>query len=365
MINKRDTHESTPGTCQGQRENLLAAVHFERPETIPMIFHINPASWQHYPQDALQALMAEHPLLFPNFTPSHVPIIPDFSPVQRKDQPYTDPWGCVWHTSEDGITGTVTEHPLADWAAFEHYRAPDPDQTDGLSPIDWNRVAQAVCESKAQGKLVQTGLRHGHTFLQLCDLRGYMALMYDMADDEPRLWRLIGMLEEFNQSLIQRYVRLGAEWVSYPEDLGMQVGPMLAPRHFRKYIKPSYQRLMRPALDAGCIVHMHSDGDIRLLVDDMVDSGVQVVNLQDLVNGIDWIAARFAGKVCIELDIDRQEITFGGRPADIDALIREEVTKLGRKEGGLMMIYGLYPGVPLENVKALMDAMDKYATYYS
>jgi hypothetical protein len=30
-----------------------------------------------------------------------------------------------------------------------------------------------------------------------------------------------------------------------------------------------------------------------------------------------------------------------------------------------MMIYGLYPGVPLANVKALMDAMDKYATYYS
>ena len=29
------------------------------------------------------------------------------------------------------------------------------------------------------------------------------------------------------------------------------------------------------------------------------------------------------------------------------------------------MIYGLYPGVPLENVRALMDAMEKYATYHS
>lgn len=28
------------------------------------------------------------------------------------------------------------------------------------------------------------------------------------------------------------------------------------------------------------------------------------------------------------------------------------------------MIYGLYPGVPLENVKAVMDAMEKYAVYY-
>lgn len=30
-----------------------------------------------------------------------------------------------------------------------------------------------------------------------------------------------------------------------------------------------------------------------------------------------------------------------------------------------MMIYGLYPGVPVKNIKALMDAMEKYAGYYS
>ena len=284
--------------------------------------------------------------------------------MQRRDEPYRDPWGCVWHTSEDGITGTVTEHPLADWAAFADYRRPIPTGRTACGRSTGRRSPRTSKTRKAQGKLLQTGLRHGHTFLQLCDIRGYQALMYDMADDDPRLRRLIAMLEEFNLAVVERYLAAGAEWMSYPEDLGMQVGPMVSPRHFRKYIRPSYQRLMRPALDAGCVVHMHSDGDIRLLVDDMLEAGVEVINLQDLVNGIDWIAARFAGKVCIDLDIDRQQITFGGTPAEIDALIREEVTKLGRKEGGLMMIYGLYPGVPMANVKALMDAMERYATCF-
>ena len=348
-----------------QRENILRAVRFEQPESIPMSFVINPASWQHYPQDALQELLAEHPLLFPGFVPSDIKIVPYFSPVQRKDRPYTDPWGCVWQTSEDGITGTVTGHPLADWAAFEAYQAPDPELTDGLGPIDWQEAARRIGRSRAGGELAMCGLRHGHTFLQLCDLRGYQALTYDMADSEPRLERLIAMLEEFNLAIIQRFIRLGAEWLSYPEDLGMQVGPMLSPRHFRKYIRPSYQRLMKPALESGAIVHMHSDGDIRLLVDDMLASGIEVLNLQDLVNGLDWIAERFAGKVCLELDIDRQEITYAGSPAQIDALIRTEVQQLGRKEGGLMMIYGLYPGLPLENVRALMDAMERYAGYYA
>ena len=122
-----------------------------------------------------------------------------------------------------------------------------------------------------------------------------------------------------------------------------------------------YQKMLEPVRQAGKIIHMHSDGDIRLLAEDIIDGGCQVLNLQDLVNGIDWIAENLKGKVCIELDVDRQNVTFDGTPQEIDDLIREEVEKLSAPEGGLMMIYGLYPGVPLENVRALMDAMTKYA----
>lgn len=165
--------------------------------------------------------------------------------------------------------------------------------------------------------------------------------------------------------IVRRYLDMGVERMGYAEDLGMQVGPMLSPAHFRTYIKPVYQRLMRPARERGVIVHMHSDGDIRLLADDLIEGGVQVINLQDLVNGIDWIAARFAGRICVDLDIDRQLVTAKGTPEQIDALIREEVSKIGGKRGGLMMTYGWYPGVPLENARAVMDAMETYALFYS
>ncbi|MBM6920442.1 hypothetical protein H6A12_04640 [Phocea massiliensis] len=127
-----------------------------------------------------------------------------------------------------------------------------------------------------------------------------------------------------------------------------------------EHYKPSYQRMMKLARDKGKIVHMHSDGDIRLLIDELIDGGVDIINLQDLVNGVDWIAERFKGRVCIDLDIDRQSVTPYGTPEDIDRLIRTEVETLSSKDGGLMMIYGLYPGVPIENVKALMDAMERY-----
>ena len=186
-----------------------------------------------------------------------------------------------------------------------------------------------------------------------------------MTDKQVKFWRLIEMVETFNAGIVQRYLDIGSEIICYPEDLGMQRGPMISPQHYRAYIKPTYERLIAPANQAGCLVHMHSDGDIRDFVDDLISSGVDALNLQDLVNGIDWIGANLKGRVCIDLDIDRQQITRFGNSEQIDRLIHEEVEKLGSRNGGLMMIYGLYPGVPLENVKAIMDAMERYASYYT
>ena len=140
---------------------------------------------------------------------------------------------------------------------------------------------------------------------------------------------------------------------------------MVSPELFRRWIKPVYQRLIAPAREAGCIIHMHSDGDVRALSEDLIEGGVQVLNLQDLVNGIEWIRDTLKGRVCIDLDVDRQRITRFGTPAEIDAHIRHAVETLGSPDGGLMMIHGLYPGPPLANVKALMDALEGYAAYYA
>ena len=359
----RETGRKGLQSIMKRRDNMFRAIRFERPEYIPMAFCINQACWHHYDQNALQDLMEAHPFLFPNFTRQEK-VTPHYGLNARKDEPFTDPWGCVWETSENGITGSVHGHPLADLQAVSGYAPPDPMTTDGLYTVDWDKTAARVRRQKENGDLVCGSLPHGHTFLRLQDIRGYENLLFDMIDEPPELAQLIGMVESFNYQYVLKWLELEPDMMSYPEDLGMQVGPMLSPDQFRKYIKPVYQKIMKPARDAGCIVHMHSDGDIRTLVDDLIDGGVEVINLQDLVNGIDWIAEKFAGHTCIDLDIDRQQVTARGTPEQIDSLIREEVTKLGSKAGGLMMIYGLYPGVPLENVSALMDAMEKYALHY-
>jgi len=344
---------------------MLRTIRFDRPDYIPMVFHINEACWYHYPAEALKEMMAEHKFLFPDFATGPGRVELDYTIPERAGRPFTDGWGCVWETSMDGIVGTVTKHPLESWDHFDNFTAPDPLVDSGKGAVDWEKVREDIEQAKAHGEFTVGGLRHGHTFLQLIDIRGYENLMFDMFDDDPRLCKLVAMVEEFNSAVIGHYLDIGVDMMTYAEDLGAQIGPMISPEMFYKYIKPSYERLMKPAHDAGCIVHMHSDGHIHELVEGLIDGGAAVLNLQDLVNGIDWIKERLKGRVCIDLDIDRQKITANGSPEQVDALIREEVEKLGGRDGGLMMIYGLYPGVPLENAKALMDAMEKYAFYYA
>ncbi|KPK40108.1 MAG: hypothetical protein AMJ65_10895 [Phycisphaerae bacterium SG8_4] len=344
--------------------NTLRAIRFERPDYIPVVFWINPACWHHYPRDVLIDLMADHKILFPDFDAENEPEV-ELAPFERRGAPHTDAWGCVWQTTDDGITGAVTGHPLADWSDFEGFVGPDPDLTNGVLSIDWAAVRDRVVTAKADGKHYTGSLEHGHAFQRLSYIRGYENLLLDMADSEPRLRRLIEMVETFNAEIVRRYLDCGVAMMRYPEDLGMQSGPMLSPDNFRSYIKPMYEHLMAPAREAGCLVHMHSDGDIRDLVADITISGVDALNLQDLVNGIDWIAANLKGRVCIDIDIDRQQITRFAAPEQIDGLVRQEVEVLGSRQGGLMMIYGLYPGVPLENARAVADAMERYAGFYT
>lgn len=347
------------------RENILRAARFEMPERIPVSCGISSACWGQYPQNALQDLMAGHPLLFPDFQKKEEKIAPNYAPWRRAQQPYTDSWGCIWKSAQNGITGAVVKHAISDWGLFSEYVPPSPEQHDGWGPINWADIKKNTAKAREQGRLAKGNLRHGHTFLTLTYLRGYENLLFDMCDEHPQLPALVDMVEEFNYGLVVRYIDAGVEWMGYPEDLGMQQGPMLNPDQFRQYIRPTYQRLVTPAREAGCVIHMHSDGDIRQLTPDLMDVGIDVINLQDLVNGIDWIAENLKGRVCVDLDIDRQSITPFGTPDEIDDHIRLAVEKLGSSKGGLMLTYGLFPGVPLENIGALMDAMEKYSQHFS
>ena len=124
-----------------ERENILRTIYFKNPEYIPVTYAINNSYYfENDPEDVLD-FKARHPLLFPGFErPARGTFLPwlkeNLPLVARKDEPFIDDFGCLWETTIDGLTGTVTKHPLADIDQFSNYRFPNPEVCMGIGPVN-------------------------------------------------------------------------------------------------------------------------------------------------------------------------------------------------------------------------------------
>ncbi|MCM8768349.1 MAG: hypothetical protein NC911_01495 [Candidatus Omnitrophica bacterium] len=289
----------------------------------------------------------------------HVKVSTGRDEQQRIGAKSEDKWGCVWAYQQDYLVGQVVQHPLADWERLKEYVPPDPEDY-----TDWKKAAQDIREAKTKGVLASGGIDHGFFFLLLTYLRGYQNAMIDFAEQPPCLFELIEIIEDYWVKVVKKWIDLGVDVVNFGDDLGLQFSLPISPATWRRLIKPSYQKLFRLCREKRVQVRFHTDGRVVEIMEDLVECGVSILNPQDLVNGLDNLARLLKGRVCIELDIDRQSITFSGTPQDIKKHIFTCVEKLGSPQGGLFLIFGAYPGIPGENLAAVIEACEQYHNYW-
>ncbi len=347
-----------------ERENYLRNVRFQGPEWMPCRVAICDASWDQW-RGEMEEVVMRHPRIFPDFKPGERDFdsyrFPDF---RRAGERFKDAWGCVWECAVDGIVGIVVEHPISSWDKLDSYIPPDAEVQWDRGPADWDGAKRSAERARAEGKLVTGGFPHGFLFMRLYYLRGFENFMIDVATGDGRLERLIEIVQSYNRTLLRKWLDIGVDVMVFGDDLGAQRSSILSPEDFRRWIAPGYRELMEPCRRAGVEVYLHSDGHILELMDDIISSGVTIVNPQDLVNGIEELEREVKGRVCIDLDVDRQSVVPYGSRAEIRELIEEEVKRLGSPKGGLSLICGIYPPTPPENVDALCSAMEEFQTYW-
>jgi uroporphyrinogen decarboxylase len=319
----------------GMHEDRLKAALFQGPEYIPVGVGMLPAAWMKY-REALDEIVARHPILFGE----HKKGDQDYDAVSGRyvAGAHVDPWGCVWSNLRSGMDSITTGHPLPTRESIHSLKAPEEDM----------------------------GFVHGFMFLRLTDLRGFNEMMVDFAEEPPELQMLLDVVRDYN--LRQGEILLdsleGEGQIAYfGDDLGMQDSLPMSPETWRKYLKPCFAAIYKPFRDAGHYVYMHTDGHILEIIPDLVECGVNIVNPQFRANKIDVLAKTCRGKVCYDLDLDRQMFPFCS-PSDIDAHIEESVRKLGSPEGGLWVKAEVGPDVPLENVEAICVALEKYRGFW-
>lgn len=282
------------------------------------------------------------------------------SPGREAYSEETDRWGCHWiYPPLEALDGQCIGHPVASWSDFTKYQPPDPDDF-----TDWEAAKGDIEKTKSAGNVAHGHTDHGFIFLRLTYLRGFENFMLDVAEGRPELDKLIGIAENYWFEVVRRWGDIGVDVIGFGDDLGLQQALPISPDSWRKYIKPSYKRIFSYCRSNGVYIYLHTDGYIVDIIPDLIECGVSTLNPQDLVNGLDNIRRLAKGKVFIHLDIDRQKITVFGTPEEIDAHILNCIRTLGSPQGGLSMIWEVYPATPLESIEAAAKAMDKYAIYW-
>ena len=345
------------------KENYLRAAEMREPEWIPCAVSISPPLWHRY-RERMEDLVLRHPTIFGEHRKGSRDF-DDFG-IRRKGNEVTDEWGCVWGFLVDGLQGQVVKHPLEDWEALDSYEPPDPlllnnVPEEGAPPSldSFDKARDEVEDNKRRGKLAVGHCSHGFMFQRLYYLRGFSNLMKDFASEPPQLKKLIDIVLDYNMKVIGRWLDVGLDLLVFGDDVGIQDRLPIHPVKFRRYLIPAYSRMFMAAREKDVHVFLHSDGHIMEVAEDLIDAGVSILNPQDLVNGVDDIRRRLKGKVCIDLDIDRQKIVPFGKPQEVKRHIRRVVSALNSPEGGFMMTAGIYPPTPLENIEALCEALEE------
>jgi hypothetical protein len=311
----------------------IRAIEFRRPAHIPVRVSLLPATWMRY-RERLEDVVILHPLIFGRYERGSR----DFDAVSGTYAAgrHIDAWGCEWSNIAPGRDGLVTGHPVP--------------------------TRQAVHSLKAPSE--HTGLPHGFMYMRLFYLRGFEELMVDFAEEPPELQMLIDIVLEHNMKELELTLKEGVPpLMHFGDDLGMQTSLAMGPAKWRKHLKPCFAKIFGRCRQAGAYTYLHTDGHCHEIIPDLIDCGLNVVNPQIRANGLDNLARVCKGKICVDLDLDRQMFPFCG-PKEIDAHVREAVEALGSPEGGLWLTAECGPDVPLVNVEAICQALEKYRGYF-
>ena len=338
-----------------ERENILRAVQFRNPEWIPCSTTLLPIVWKAH-REKLEDVLLRHPRLFKDFKRGSIDFDHPSDFYRRGD--FRDNWGCLWHVAIDGAEGQVVEHPLEDWDALKTFRPPDPHTHSERDPRDWKKVRQQYADMKSKD-IIRIGWGE-RLFDRLYALRGFENLMIDIATDEPHLCELVEILTDYTMRLTDLWLEAGVDMMAYHTDIGTQRALMISPAKFRQHIKPMFSKVFKHVREQGVEVMLSSDGNLLEIVEDLIECGVSVHDPQIRANTLEGIRKAYKGKMCVNLDLDRQMFMFC-KPDDIRQQVKDSVGALDSPQGG-MMIYAAFcdDATPLENIEATCEAFEEY-----
>ena len=264
-----------------------------------------------------------------------------------------DWWGAGWGTATEGYWHA--QAPLSGCTDLEVFPWPDPD-APGL--LDSARAA--VTADHGQHFVVPN---FGFAlFERAWSLRGFDDLLMDTLSNREWVEDLLERITEIQVSLARRFVALGVDGGYFGDDYGAQRSMLFSPETWRQIIKPGLRRMFAVFREAGLPVLLHSDGDIKAILPDLVDIGLTCLNpVQPEVLPHAWLHREFGKHLSFYGGISTQEVLASAPPPDVRAATIACMDDLAPQGTGLLLgpSHRLQSDIPVENVIAMLEAFPR------
>jgi len=325
------------------RERVMAAVKHQDTDIVP--YHID-FTWEAHRKAAAYYRDEQ----FMRHIGNHLAIATYGFEQPLESSRFRDFFGVVWNRSVDKDIGVV-----------EGLCLPEPTLANYTFP-----TVDAESYRQACGRLVAEhpdAFRMGGVSFSLFErawtLRGMENLLMDMVEHPAFVDELMERICEFNLDAIRVAAEFPIDAVHFGDDWGQQQGTIMGPAMWRRFIKPHLSRMYREVKSHGLRVCQHSCGDVRELMGDLIDIGLDIFNtFQPEIMEPAWAKREFGRHLTFWGGISTQRVLPFKTPAEV----RENVLYMLRTvgEGGGYICGGTHAlpsDVPTENIVAMIETL--------
>lgn len=208
-------------------------------------------------------------------------------------------------------------------------------------------------------------------FSEPLHLRGFEQFMRDFKRN-PDFVRAIEerLLEQYKKNfdkvadVLEDFVQV----ITIYDDFGGQSSLLISPRDFEDLILPYMKEIYQYIKEkSDCYICLHSDGNVRALIDDFIEVGVDALNpIQVSIKDMDPKDLKeeygdeitFWGGGC-----DTQDVLPNASPEKVKKHVKE-MCEILAPGGGFVFsqVHNIQPGVPAENIEAMYQGVREFQT---
>jgi len=265
----------------------------------------------------------------------------EFGPTAR------DEWGVVWTTSEID-RGSPIAPPITS-PDLRGFTFPDP-----AAPHRFEGIA-AWCGRHRDNYAI---LWIGDLWERATFLCGMENLLLWLALEPAFVHALLEGIADYVLRTLEILIgRFAFDGVALSDDYGTQRGMLISPEAWRLFIRPHPARIFARAKDAGKTVFLHSCGNVRPIVPDLVDLGLDILHpIQPEAMDIGELKREFGRHLSFCGGLGTQDLMVRASPVEVRAEVRRLKRAMG-VAGGYILESGitLQADVPLTNMLAMIE----------